>query len=160
MGTLALIGLGSNVGDRKAHLDAAVAALAETPGVTVRGVSSYHETAPVGGPPGQGAFLNAAAAIETTLDPRELLATLQAIEARAGRVRDVRWAERTLDLDLLLFGNLILDSAELTVPHPRMAIRRFVLAPLVEVAPSAVDPFTGRTISELLVNLDAAPTSS
>jgi 2-amino-4-hydroxy-6-hydroxymethyldihydropteridine diphosphokinase len=160
MSAAAYVALGSNVGDRRAHLDAAVAALDETPGVTVHAVSSYHETAPVGGPPGQGPFLNAAAAIETTLDPRELLATLQAIEARAGRVRDVRWAERTLDLDLLLFGNLILDSAELTVPHPRMAVRRFVLAPLVEVAPSAVDPFTGRTISELLVNLDADPTSS
>ncbi len=154
MGTLALIGLGSNVGDRKAHLDGAIAALAATPGVTVRAVSSYHETAPVGGPPGQGAFLNAAAMIETALDPTTLLDVMRAIEAGAGRVRAVRWAERTLDLDLLLFGNLILDSAELTIPHPRMPVRHFVLAPLAEIAPAAVDPRTGRTVSELLADLD------
>src|SRR4051812_23839330 len=100
MGTLALIGLGSNLGDRKAQLDAAVAALAETPGVQVRAVSPYHETAPVGGPSGQGAFLNAAAALETTLDPHALHCILRGIEQRAGRVRDVRWDARTLDLDL------------------------------------------------------------
>ncbi len=155
MGTLALIGLGSNLGDRKAHLDAAIAALAETPGVTVRAVSSYHETEPVGGPPGQGPFLNAAAAIETTLDPTALL------RRPAGRSRPAPGAsERSAGASgrststCLLFGDLILDSAELTIPHPRMAVRRFVLAPLAEIAPGAVDPRTGRTVADLLAGLD------
>jgi 2-amino-4-hydroxy-6-hydroxymethyldihydropteridine diphosphokinase len=157
MGTLALIGLGSNLGDRKAQLESAVAALAATPGVALRAVSPMHETAPVGGPGGQGTFLNAAAAVETTLDPEALLATLHAIELRGGRVRTERWGERTLDLDLLLFGDAVIDTPGLRIPHPRMAVRRFVLAPLAQVAPSAVDPLTGRTIAELLANLDRRP---
>src|SRR4051794_14697179 len=141
MATLAQIGLGSNLGDRKAQLDAAVAALAEAPGAAVRAVSSHHATEPVGGPAGQGAFLNAAAAPETTLDPLDLLRLLHDVERRAGRGRTVRWGERTLDLDLLLFGDRIIATAGafnrvfggstpgLEVPHPRFAIRRFVLAP-------------------------------
>jgi len=157
MGVRALIGLGSNLGDRRGILDGAVAALAATPGVTVRGVSSYHETAPVGGRPGQGPFLNAAASLETNLDPRALHARLREIENRAGRIRAVRWGERTLDLDLLLFGGLILETPELTVPHPRMALRRFVLAPLVEIAPQHADPVTGRSLQDLLMNLDRRP---
>src|SRR5436305_11685098 len=104
MATPAWIGLGSNLGDRKGILDAAVAALADAPGVAVKAVSSYHETSPVGGPAGQGAFLNAAAWLETSLDPHQLLAVLQEIEHRAGRVRKARWGERTLDLDLLIYG--------------------------------------------------------
>jgi 2-amino-4-hydroxy-6-hydroxymethyldihydropteridine diphosphokinase len=157
MATLALIGLGSNLGDRKAHLDRAVAALSAAPGVTVRAASSYHETSPVGGPGGQGAFLNAAAALETTLEPLALLDALHAIEAEAGRVRRVHWGERTLDLDLLLFGDAVLRTDRLRVPHPMMALRRFVLAPLAEVAPEAVDPVTGRTVRGLLANLDRRP---
>jgi 2-amino-4-hydroxy-6-hydroxymethyldihydropteridine diphosphokinase len=153
-GIPALIGLGSNLGDRKSLLDAAVAALAATDGVQLRAVSSYHGTAPVGGPPGQGDYLNAAAAIDTTLEPLDLLHRLQEIETRAGRVRSVRWGERTLDLDLLLFGDRVIATEELRVPHPRMALRRFVLAPLAEIAPGAVDPVTGRTIRELLADLD------
>src|SRR5262245_60612790 len=93
MSTLALIGLGSNLGDRKTILDTALATLAATPGVTLRAASRYHETAPVGGPSGQGAFLNAAASLETTLDPFALHARLRRIEAEAGRVRHVRWGE-------------------------------------------------------------------
>lgn len=154
---LALIGLGSNLGDRKALLDGAVAALAETPGVTPRGISSYRETPPVGGPSGQGAFLNAAAALETSLGPEELLEVLHTIEASAGRARVVRWGERTLDLDLLLYGDLVVETPRLRVPHPRMALRRFVLAPLADVAPDATDPVTGRTVRELLANLDRRP---
>jgi 2-amino-4-hydroxy-6-hydroxymethyldihydropteridine diphosphokinase len=157
MGTLALIGLGSNVGDRQAHLDRAVADLAATPGITVRAVSSYHETAPVGGPEGQGPFLNAAARLDSDLDPFELLRTLRSIEAKAGRVRTVRWGERPLDLDLLIFGCKRLHTPELILPHPRMAVRRFVLAPLAEIAPDIVDTRTGLSIEQLLANLDRRP---
>jgi 2-amino-4-hydroxy-6-hydroxymethyldihydropteridine diphosphokinase len=157
MGTLALVGLGSNLGDRQAQLDAALARLAEAEGVVVRAISSYHETRAVGGPSGQSNYLNAVASVETMLNPQRLLGTLQAIEVRAGRERSIRWGERTLDLDLLLFGDQILDTPELTVPHPRMAVRRFVLAPLAEIAPAAVDPLTGRTVADLLANLDRRP---
>jgi 2-amino-4-hydroxy-6-hydroxymethyldihydropteridine diphosphokinase len=157
MSVAAYVALGSNVGDRRAHLDAAVAALAEPPGVTLRGVSSYHETAPVGGPSGQGAFLNAAAAVETTLDPMSLLQVLHSIEAGRGRTRTVAWGERTLDLDLILFGDEVVRTTALRVPHPRFALRRFVLAPLAEIAPAAVDPSTKRTVAGLLANLDRRP---
>src|SRR4051812_10422133 len=148
MSTLALIGLGSNLGDRKATLEAAIALLRESPGITVRAVSSFQETEPAGGPAGQRAFLNAAASLDTTLDPASLLRRLREIEERLGRVRTVRWGERTLDLDLLLFGDSIIDPPGLTVPHPRMAVRRFVLAPLAEVAPEAVDPLTRLTVRD------------
>jgi 2-amino-4-hydroxy-6-hydroxymethyldihydropteridine diphosphokinase len=154
MATHAWIGLGSNLGDRYGILDAAVAALADAPGVSVETVSSYHETSPVGGPPGQGAFLNAAVSLETTLDPHQLLATLQEIESRAGRVRKVRWGERTLDLDLLIYACKFLETPDLRLPHPRLAFRRFVLAPLAEIAPKIVDTMTKRTISDLLANLE------
>ena len=157
MSTPALIGLGSNLGDRKAYLDRAVASLSGTPGISLRAVSRYHETSPVGGPAGQGTFLNAAAALETTLEPEPLLQVLHSIEDRAGRVRVERWGERTLDLDLLLYGSAVIATMRLRVPHPMMAFRRFVLAPLVEVAPLAVDPITGRTIVDLLANLDRRP---
>jgi 2-amino-4-hydroxy-6-hydroxymethyldihydropteridine diphosphokinase len=157
MSSLALIGLGSNLGDRRATLEGAIAALAATPGVRVRGVSAFHKTEPVGGPPGQGAYLNAAAALETTLDPLELFHVLQTIEIRFGRVRTVRWGERTLDLDLLLFDDRIIQTSVLSVPHPRLAERRFVLAPLAEIAPRAVEPRTGRTVSELLGDLNRGP---
>jgi 2-amino-4-hydroxy-6-hydroxymethyldihydropteridine diphosphokinase len=154
MTSRALIGLGSNLGDRRATLEAAIAALDATPGVRVGRVSAFHETEPVGGPPGQGAYLNAAALLETTLGPLELLPVLQAIEARFGRVRGIRWGERTLDLDLLLFDDRIIQTPELSIPHPRLMERRFVLEPLAEVAPQAVEPRTRRTVSELLAELD------
>jgi|SRR5579875_3359846 len=154
MSSRALIGLGSNLGDRRATLEGAIAALDATPGVRVRRVSSFHETDPVGGPPGQTAYLNAAAVLETTLDPFELLHVLQTVEVRFGRVRTVRWGERTLDLDLLLFDDRIIQTPALCVPHPRLAERRFVLEPLAEIAPHAVDPRTRRTVSELLGDLD------
>jgi 2-amino-4-hydroxy-6-hydroxymethyldihydropteridine diphosphokinase len=157
MGTLALIGLGSNLGDRKAHLDAAIAALAAVPGIFVRAVSMYHQTVPAGGPRGQEAFLNAAARLETTLDPFALLRVLQAIEQGEGRVRTVRWGARTLDLDLLIYGCKFLDTPDLSLPHPRLALRRFVLAPLAEIAPDIVDTVSGGRIAELLANLDRRP---
>lgn len=155
--SLALIGLGSNLGDREANLKGAIAALAHTPGLFLRSVSSFHETEPVGGPAGQGMFLNAAAAIETTLDPFALHNILKEIESRFGRVRTVHWGERTLDLDLLLFGDQIINTPELSVPHPRFRTRRFVLEPLAEVAPTAVDPVTKHTIDEILTELNQSP---
>ncbi len=151
------IGLGSNLGDRRAILDGAIRALSETPGVTLDAVSAYHETAPVGGPPGQGPFLNAAAALRTSLEPAALHARLREMESEAGRVRRVRWGERTLDLDLLLYDDLLLDTPDLALPHPRFALRRFVLSPLSEIAPDALDPMTGQTVSNLLANLDRRP---
>jgi 2-amino-4-hydroxy-6-hydroxymethyldihydropteridine diphosphokinase len=153
MPSLAYISLGSNLGDRRNTLERAIAALAETPRVVVRKFSSFRETEPVGGPPGQGMFLNAAAELETRLDPFRLLRVLQEIEVRCGRVRTVRWGARTLDLDLLLFEDRIIKTAELTVPHPRLRMRRFVLEPLAEIAPEAIDPETKRTVAELLASL-------
>ncbi len=149
----AFVGLGSNLGDRAAQIEGAIAALGRAAGVTVRQVSSLHETEPVGGPPGQGMFLNAVALVETKLEPIELLRVLQQIEAQFGRERTVRWGERTLDLDLLLFEDRILETPELSLPHPRMRGRRFVLEPLVEVAPTAVDPETRRPFAEILAEL-------
>jgi 2-amino-4-hydroxy-6-hydroxymethyldihydropteridine diphosphokinase len=153
----AWIGLGSNLGDRRQNLVDAIGTLFDTPGVIVRAVSSFHETKPVGGPPGQGAFVNAAAYLDTTLNPHQLLEVLQRIEKEASRVREVRWGERTLDLDLLFFGHMFLQTEALTLPHPRLAVRRFVLAPLAEIASTFVDPLTGRMIANLLANLDRKP---
>jgi 2-amino-4-hydroxy-6-hydroxymethyldihydropteridine diphosphokinase len=157
MPSLACIGLGSNLGDRRAALEGAIAALSRTSGIHVQKVSSFRETEPVGGPTGQGTYLNAAAVIETDLDPHGLLGVLQEIEAQFGRVRSVRWGERTLDLDLLLFADQIVSTTELTIPHPRLHVRRFVLAPLAEVAPEAVDPVTKRTIADLLAAFQEGP---
>ena len=151
------ISLGSNLGDRQETLRAALGLLDQTPGVAVRSLSSFQETRPVGGPPEQGTFLNAAARLETTLRPEELLSVTRAIEDRLGRVRTVRWGERTLDIDLLIFGDEFVDTPSLKIPHPRLAFRRFVLDPLVEIAPDRVDVVTGRTVADLRANLDRTP---
>jgi 2-amino-4-hydroxy-6-hydroxymethyldihydropteridine diphosphokinase len=153
MGSSALIGLGSNLGDRRANLNGAITALREAPGVAFRRVSAFHETEPVGGPPGQGKYLNAVALVETDLLPVALLHVLEEIEARFGRERTVRWGARTLDLDLLVFDDRIIETPELEIPHPRMRTRRFVLEPLVEVVPEAVDPVTGRPFAAILADL-------
>jgi 2-amino-4-hydroxy-6-hydroxymethyldihydropteridine diphosphokinase len=127
------IGLGSNLGDRAANLQAALAALEEHGDIRVLRCSSMHETAPVGGPPGQGPYLNAAAELATDLSAPELLARLLSIEQRLGRVRTVRGGPRTLDLDLLLYRDQVIDEPGLSVPHPRMWERDFVLRPLAEL---------------------------
>lgn len=130
----AAIGIGSNLGDRATNIATAVAALAET-GSLVR-VSSLYETAPIGGPE-QGNYLNAVAVVDTELTARELLERCLQIELEAGRERKERWGPRTLDLDILLFDDRVIDEEGLTVPHPRMTERRFVLEPLLEVWPDA-----------------------
>ena len=129
----AYLGLGSNVGDRWGHLRAAVAALPD-----VVAVSPVYETEAVGGPPGQGPYLNLVVALETDRSPRELLDLAQGLEAAAGRVRKERWGPRTLDVDVLLVGSLCVDEADLVVPHPRLWERRFVLAPLADLASGSV----------------------
>jgi 2-amino-4-hydroxy-6-hydroxymethyldihydropteridine diphosphokinase len=134
----AYVALGSNLSDRAARLQDAVDALAAAAGVAVAAVSHVYETAPVGGPP-QDAYLNAVVAIDTDLDPHTLLALGQEIERAADRVRGERWGPRTLDVDVLLFDDLRLDDPDLTIPHPRMWERGFVLAPLRDVAPGLVD---------------------
>lgn len=125
----AFLGLGSNLGDRREQLRAAVGSL---PGVIA--VSDVYETDPVGGPE-QGRFLNIVVEIDTDLDPRALLGLCHRIESAAGRVRDVRWGPRTLDVDILWVDGVTVDDADLQIPHPRMWERRFVLEPLAELAP-------------------------
>jgi 2-amino-4-hydroxy-6-hydroxymethyldihydropteridine diphosphokinase len=149
----AYIALGSNQGDRRAFLDRALQALRDRPGVSVRQVSRYHETAPVGGPPGQPNYLNAVAEVETDQAPEDVLQTLLEIEQGLGRVRHQRYGPRTIDLDLLLYGDLVRRGAALTLPHPRMHERLFVLRPLAEIAPHVVHPALDRTIQELLDTL-------
>ena len=144
-GQPAFVALGSNVGDRRAHLEAALSALATTPGVRVAAVSAAFQNPPVGGPP-QDDYWNAVAELVTTLPPEALAARLHAIEAAAGRVRTVAAAPRTLDLDLLSCGDDVSRSATLELPHPRATGRAFVLAPWVELAPDAVVPGTGASV--------------
>ena len=132
--TRAYVGLGSNLDDPCAQLDRALAALATTPGVVLRDVSSYYRTAPWGETQ-QPDFLNAVAVIDTMLSPEALLDELRRIETVAGRRRERRWGPRTLDMDLLIHGNAVRDTAHLQLPHPRMHERAFVLAPLAELAP-------------------------
>jgi len=147
----AYVGLGANLGDREETLARAVALLAAAEGVDVLAVSELRETDPVG-VVDQARFLNGAVAVETKLSARKLLDTLLAIERSLGRVRAERWGPRTVDLDLLLYGDEIVDEPGVRVPHPRLHERRFALEPLAELDPELVIPGRGR-VSELLAAL-------
>jgi 3-oxoacyl-[acyl-carrier protein] reductase len=149
MSARAYVALGSNLGDRQGYLDRALQALQEHPHITVVAVSSYYETEPVGGPPAQGLYLNAAAALDTDLEPAALLQALLDIEKQLGRVRRQRYDPRTLDLDLLLYDEQIINEPGLVVPHPHMHERSFVLEPLAEIAPNARHPILQKTIQQL-----------
>ena len=153
----ALIALGSNIGDRLAHLRGAVAAIDALDGTRVEQVSALYESAPVGGPDGQAPFLNAALRATTTLAAPELLAALHTIEAAHDRERVVHWGPRTLDLDLLEYGNSLNDDPALLLPHPRLHERRFVLVPVCDVAPNRRHSRLGATMEELLAALPVEP---
>lgn len=151
---LAWVALGSNEGDRLGNMKTALSGLEEIGKVVAR--SSIYATEPVGGPPGQDEYLNAVVVLETTLTPHAMLKALLDLEHRLGRVRDVRWGPRTMDLDLLAHGESNLDDPVATVPHPRLHHRPFVLVPLAEVSPGWAHPVTGKSVEELLAPLDAS----
>jgi 2-amino-4-hydroxy-6-hydroxymethyldihydropteridine diphosphokinase len=151
-----LLGLGSNVGDRGATLRAALDEIDALPNVRVARRSEWHRSKPIGGPPGQDEFLNASTVVETTVPPLALLDELKDIESRHGRQRGERWAPRTLDIDVLLYGNEVAETEMLTLPHPRMTFRRFVLEPAAEVAPRMLHPTIGWPVQRLLLHLNAA----
>ncbi len=151
---LALISLGSNLGDRGRQLRQAIEFLGTHEGLRMRAASSLVETKPIGGPAGQGAFLNAAVAVETSLSPAQLHASMRTLEKQMGRTRKIRWDARTLDLDLLLYDDVIVATDQLVVPHPRMTFRRFVLEPAAEIAADMVHPQTGWTIGRHLQHLN------
>jgi 2-amino-4-hydroxy-6-hydroxymethyldihydropteridine diphosphokinase len=147
------LGLGSNLGNRLDNLGQALAKIAALPDCRLLRTSGFYETRPIGGPPGQENYLNAACQIRTRLFPPELLAATQRTERELGRRREEepeRWGPRRIDIDILLWGDSTLDRPELIVPHPRLTERAFVLAPLAELAPDATHPATGLRIRELL----------
>ncbi len=144
----AYIGVGSNMGDREKNLNRAVEMLDMADGVEVTAVSSYINTAPVGYTE-QADFLNAAVEVRTTLSARELLEVCRGIESELKRERVIRWGPRTIDLDILLYGELVLNEENLVLPHPRMHEREFVLGPLSEIAPQAFHPILQQRVDEI-----------
>lgn len=149
----AALGLGSNLGDRHALLANAIETIESTPGITVVGVSPVVESTPVGGPPQQD-FLNSVVVVDTTLTPDALLELAQRCETDAGRERRERWGPRTLDVDVLAYGDLTTDDPELTLPHPRAVVRAFVLVPWAVVDPHFV--VAGRTVSDWAADVDVS----
>ena len=152
----AFVGLGSNLGEREAMIRLALEDLARMPQTHLMRASSLYDTEPLG-EVDQPNFLNAVAQIDTELTARQLLWNLQLIEKRLGRVRAKRWGPRTIDLDLVLYGNLVVDEPDLKVPHPELTRRSFVLVPLVELDPLLVHPATGESLLAHLSHLNARP---
>jgi 2-amino-4-hydroxy-6-hydroxymethyldihydropteridine diphosphokinase len=150
----AYVGLGSNLGERAAYLLLGLSALSRLPKTHLLRLSPVYETDPVGPP--QPPYLNMVAELETELSPKGLLAEMLRIEKALGRERRERWGPRTLDLDLLLYGDLVLEEAGLSVPHPRLHERAFVLVPLLDLLPEGRHPLLGQSFAELLASLDAS----
>ena len=150
------IALGSNLGHSLDILERSLLVLQQTPGINLIATSNWYQTKPVGGRQPQADYLNGCALLEVKQTPQELLLILQATELQFGRVRTEKWSARTLDLDLLLYQDLILNSPELIVPHPRMTERAFVLVPLAEIIPQWLEPVSGATISHLAQQIDAS----
>jgi 2-amino-4-hydroxy-6-hydroxymethyldihydropteridine diphosphokinase len=150
----AYVGLGSNLGDRAAHLLLGLSALSRLPKTHLLRLSPVYETDPVGPP--QPPYLNMVAELETELSPKGLLAEMLRVEKALGRERRERWGPRTLDLDLLLYGDLVLEEAGLSVPHPRLHERAFVLVPLLDLLPEGRHPLLAQSFAELLASLDAS----
>lgn len=147
---IAFIGMGSNLGDREGYLCRGLELMRNTPGISIESVSGQMESAPVGGPEGQSEFLNSACCLRTSLSPRELLQRLLEIENECDRIRKEPWGPRTLDLDILLYDDLIVSDPDLVIPHPLMHERLFVLKPLAEIGPDVMHPVLGLTIRALL----------
>jgi 2-amino-4-hydroxy-6-hydroxymethyldihydropteridine diphosphokinase len=145
----AYLGLGSNLGNRLAFLRGAREALVNHPEIELIQASAVYETEAVGGPPDNPLFLNTVLQVQTSLTPQQLLATCLAIETEFGRSRPVRWAPRTIDIDILFYADQIISEEDLTIPHPRLQERAFVLAPLIEIAPDLKHPLLERSITEL-----------
>jgi 2-amino-4-hydroxy-6-hydroxymethyldihydropteridine diphosphokinase len=150
----AYVGLGSNLGDRAAYLLLGLSAHSRLPETRLLRLSPVYETDPVGPP--QPPYLNMVTELETALSPKGLLAEMLGIEKALGRERRERWGPRTLDLDLLLYGDLVLEEAGLSVPHPRLHERAFVLVPLLDLLPEGRHPLLGQSFAELLASLDAS----
>lgn len=149
------IGLGSNIGESQTILEGAITMFARTSGITIESVSSWYTTAPVGGPP-QPDYLNGVVIMRVQMSPQQLLQKLLEIEETFGRERRERWGPRTLDLDILLFDDIIIKTPYLQIPHPRLTQRAFVLIPLKEIAPDWMEPVTGETISQLVSKTDCS----
>lgn len=150
------IALGSNQGNSLDILDNSLNALNQIPGIILKHTSSWYQTKPVGTPESQPDYLNGCALLAAEQTPEELLTILQAIEIQYGRISKGTLQPRTLDLDLLLYGDLVLHSPNLTIPHPRMTERAFVLVPLAEIAPDWIEPVSGNKIAKLLNNVDTS----
>jgi len=156
MGNRVFIGVGANEGDRSANISQAIKALSVVDGIQLVQMATLIDTEPLGGPP-QGPYLNTVVEIDTALAPHELLNALKAIEQRLGRLpQSERWGPRPIDLDLLLYADQVIAAAELTVPHPRMHERQFVLEPLAQIAPDVVHPVLKQSTSELLKALHSS----
>ncbi|KUO50756.1 MAG: hypothetical protein APF76_15790 [Desulfitibacter sp. BRH_c19] len=151
MKTFVFLGLGSNIGNRKEYLERAINALKDNPDITVKAASSIYETEPFGGVE-QNSFLNMVIKIETALKPNQLLQTTMTIEKDLDRVRTIRWGPRTVDIDILLYGDEVIKTKELTIPHMGLKERAFVLVPLLEIAPD-IKLLTGEYLKDFLKNI-------